>query len=292
MIVCSPSIMGWPVETSCLPLVPARITDPTPGPEPAPVTAFLPGPDQTTIGPVNPAADPTSAGRVRQGLAAAVAMLDSALGHMYQMRCVTVRPCGRTQGRGSGYVPADAWASGVLTDGSWTAHAPCEAPGRCDPAGRGAVILPSTWGPVRDIVGVEVDGVELDPSSYVLQGQTLYRASAGAWPGQDMGLPLGSYGTWAVTILAGTPPPPGAAGHVATLAGEIYAQCIGDPACRLPRDWVSVSRDGVSIKRIDPQVMLAQRATGLPEIDAWIAALNPVGMVRPVRVRGPLDIVR
>lgn len=80
-----------------------------------------------------------------------------------------------------------------------------------------------------------------------------------------------------VKYLRGEPIPAGAAQHVGTLANERYLQCTGDSRCRLPRNTTNVTRQGVSVQMVSPQEIIESGVTGLPEVDAWIRALNPGG---------------
>ena len=309
-IVCG--VDPWPVLVSCLPplfdppegdgiggLYPGFI----PGPTAFPGEGVLDGAggDGFTLGSPRDDADPGDVLRLRVAIRAAVATLSALLGHRYVVRCVTVRPCSsgpRAGGLGGPRPTGDGgwWIAYQDGNGGWHNFDPCTA-GRCDPLGRGAVELPTRWGTVREVTRVEVDGAVIANTGYALESvrgrAILYRTGVdgcgGAWPTQDLGLPLGCPGTWAATLKAGTPPPPGTALHVSTLATEFYNLCgdAEDTDCRIPRDWVSVSRDGVTVSRVDPSVMLAQRLTGLAEVDAWIRAHNPHRLVSPVTVAGP-----
>lgn len=311
-------VLPWPIAAECLPQVPGVSVAGlypgfTPGPTAFPgegaitddgtaVDPFALDPDRPfALGAANPGADPIAVARLRESIRAAVATLSALLGHMYVVRCATIRPCvstptsfrsaiGRTFAANGGW-----WIAYQDSAGAWHNYDPCSA-GRCDPLGRGAVELPQRWGPVRAVRRVEVDGAVIDPSGYTLEHvagrDVLYRTGAdgcggGAWPTQDLGLPLGCPGTWAVTIEAGTPPPPGTALMVATLAREMFALCVDGSDCRIPRGWVSVSRDGVSVERIDAAAMIANRLTGLPEVDSWVSAHNPTRRAFPVTVGGP-----
>lgn len=138
-------------------------------------------------------------------------------------------------------------------------------------------------GPVQQIVTVTIDGVDIDPSEYVLEGDVLYRRT-GKWPTNDMSLPRGEPGTWSVTYLQGTPPPEFVAGFVGELAQEMIIACHDQKRCRLPRTVVSTSRSGVS-HVFDPTRMLSAGFTGLSGVDTWLASVNPNKLMHAARVR-------
>lgn len=137
-------------------------------------------------------------------------------------------------------------------------------------------------GPAQEIVTVTIDGVTVPPSEYVLEGDRLYRVGK-RWPYQDMSKPLGFPGTWSITYVKGMPPPRHVGGFVGQLAAEMYQACIGGK-CRLPRTVVSTSRSGVT-HVFDPTRMLAAGLTGIPQIDSWLAAMNPNNLAQSARLR-------
>lgn len=215
----------------------------------------------------------------------AVMVLWSLTGRAYAVEQVIARPCPRLNDltsydtRGvtvTGFIP-------LLIDGGWQNVDGCSA--GCTVDGRGVVTLP---GPVVSIDSVTVDGTEIAAESYHLEGNYLYRTAGGAWPAQDMTLPTGTPGTWSVKYQRGVAPPPGAALAVGQLAKEFWNICSGSTkACRLPKRWQTIQRQGVTITRADPTDILAQGYTGLPEVDMWVKALNPHQLTQPARVQTP-----
>lgn len=173
----------------------------------------------------------------------------------------------------------------VQHNGRWTS-APCST----RPDGPTQIVLP---GPVASVLSVEVEGATIDPSSYRLEGDRLYRIGGLDWPAQDLTRPLGEPGTWSVTYRRGVEPPAGAGTVVGQLALEFWNVCEPGKPCRLPKRWQTVTRQGVSVTKADPTDILASGRTGLAEIDTWVAAHNPHGLDRPATVmsadsRGPL----
>ena len=212
--------------------------------------------------------------RLADALDAAVATLWALTGRRYAIRRVVARPSPRIQDT------EDAYTLGtyspimvpVLDGGRWR-NVAC-AGGLHQSDGPGSVLLP---GPVVRVESVRVGDDVIDASSYALEGDRL-RRTVGVWPSQDLSLPLPLEGTWSVTYLRGLEPPPGAAGSVAALAIEFYNAVARPEECRLPRNWQSVSRQGVSIQRIDPRDLAEMGMTGLPEVDLWVRAINPHGL--------------
>lgn len=146
----------------------------------------------------------------------------------------------------------------------------CGCHGYCRESGPSMLHLP---GPVQSITAVVIDGVTLDPSDYTLEGDVLYRLGA-PWPSQNLGLPAGEDGTWTVEYMQGTPPPDATAKLAGLLALEFLNACNGEE-CRLPLGVTSVSRRGVSFDMFNLSEMYNSGKTGLPEIDMWLAAVNP-----------------
>ena len=225
--------------------------------------------------------------QLQEAIDTAVMVLWALTGRTYAVEDVIARPCPRLAdseeiaqwgtgwGLTHGFVP-------LLIDGRWQNWTGCGSD--CTPEGKGVVRLP---GPVAAVQEVRVDGVLIDPASYVLEGDLLYRTHGGEWPAQERSLPLGEPGTWSVAYQRGIAPPAGAAGMVGTLALEFWNMCQGTGQCRLPNRWQSIQRAGVSIQRADPTDILAQGYTGLPEVDAWIRALNPHNITQPTRLVTP-----
>lgn len=59
------------------------------------------------------------------------------------------------------------------------------------------------------------------------------------------------------------------------LAKEFLAALDNEGRCRLPRTVTVASRQGITYRAYDPQVIYANGKTGLPEIDLLLAAINP-----------------
>lgn len=130
-------------------------------------------------------------------------------------------------------------------------------------------------GPVCSIELVVIDGATVDPSLYVLEGDRLY-ATSGRWPDQDLQAPAGSPGTWTVTYGQGV------ARRTALLrwswprALEFWEGA--SVTWHLPparRAWSS--GDPLRREHADDRPGQARFATTRlhPEIDMWVASINP-----------------
>lgn len=229
-----------------------------------------------------PAITEDNAALVQAAVDTSVAVLWSFTGRQFGACPALVRPCPRERENWPwSWLPGYAWYP-ELDGGVWR-NIGCGCGATCRVDGPGVVHLP---GPVASIDSVTVDGAVIDSSLYVLEGDRLY-ATSGRWPEQDMGKPAGSPGTWSVEYLQGLEPPAGADQMVGILANEFYAACTGDKKCRLPKNVESLSRQGVSMKMADPAVLFGNMQTGLPEVDMWVAAVNPNRLSAPPVVSSP-----
>ena len=161
----------------------------------------------------------------------------------------------------------------MLDWGHWSPFG-CGCVFHCTHAAPGRIHLP---GPVfvddDHPVVVKVAGETLDPATYTTEGDLLYRRNGGVWPGQNLARPLDEPGTWSVAYWLGYPVPAGVDRLTGVLAKEFMLACDGK-GCRIPPTVVATSSRGVS-HVFDPSKILAAGFTGLPEIDRWLAAVNP-----------------
>lgn len=208
-------------------------------------------------------------------LEAATDLLYQWSGRRYPGLCErTVRPC-VAERTSAGLSRPDGWGR------SWGV---CRCLGSCSCPGRGEVELGAY--PVREIVRVLVDGEELDPSLYRLDDQrTLVRlrdpdGSRPGWPArQDLSRDDTDEGTWSVTFVWGTEPPPAGVHAAAVLACELAMACSQDEAvqgaCRLPKNATSVTREGITMVLSPSDFLDRNGNTGLYEIDLFLQAANP-----------------
>lgn len=210
----------------------------------------------------------------------AVAVLWALSGRQFGVCPVIARPCRQPCSGALPYSYLDA-TLGVpygapwfpVWDGTNWRNVSCGCGPKCSWVAPNVVHLVSAGQPVQAVTEVVIAGEVLDESNYALEGDLLYRIGAD-WPTQDLTQPLDQPGTWSVTYTRGNPPPPGTAKLVGLLAAEFLAACNGGK-CRLPRRVKSVTRQGVSYDMVDPVDIYKEGKTGIPEIDLWLAAVNP-----------------
>lgn len=216
-------------------------------------------------------------------------------------RAVTVRP---TAAREGGDRPAGLWSAswgccpysyasgyGTVALAVWSGHA-C----RCAPP---QIELGAY--PVTAITAVKINGTEIPATEYrVDDHRWLVRvkataASAGTemdgWPTcQRLDLPDTEDATFSVAFVHGTPPPAAGVFAATVLAAELALAGAPDGdgvEARLPERVRSIVRQGESITLIDPQDVLEQGRTGIPEVDLFLKSVNPSGSARRSAVWSP-----
>lgn len=218
----------------------------------------------------------------------AALVLWAATGRQYGSCESTVRPCWARQ------EPLyQTWPVGFDGEGYWGLRGAigsvvligggcgCSASCACTPS---QIALP---GPVQSVTSVQVDGVTLLASEYLVQGNYLVRASGSEWPSsQNLALPLGQADTWGITYVLGTAPPPALLNAAGIYACELAKGRTGG-SCQLPNRVQSVTRQGVEIQYVDTNDYLDKGRVGLADVDAVIQALNPYALPAPLRVLSP-----
>ena len=199
----------------------------------------------------------------------AVDVLWALSGRQFGVCPALARPCPLQRNPRPSLYGAPSALVAVWSGDNW-ANVACGCAGGCVSSGPRMVHLP---GPVQSIVEVNVEGVIQDPSEYQLEGDILYR-NGDSWPYQDLSRPLYEDGTWSVTYMRGIPVPKGLGRLTGLLVAEFYNACTGGK-CRLPRTVTEVSRQGVTHRMFDPGAIYSSGKTGIPEIDLWLAAVNP-----------------
>jgi len=258
-----------------------------------------------TTGPANPCTWPVDTACVdvsgidpavwEKCVEVATMMLWSQTGRRFGTCPRIVRPCRRvcaSVGWGLGWGPQWAgWGGGyfnpTIMNGSWI-NMVCggSCADDCSCTYTQALDLP---GPVDSVTAVWQDGVRLDPSAYKVMGkESLYRLDGKGWPFcQRLDLPLTAVGTLGVEYAYGEPVPAGGDMMTAILARELTRACANGE-CRIPGRVTQVSRDGMTYT-LDPTLLYKMGLTGIPEVDQWIATVNPGGHRRPPYIRFPGD---
>ncbi|MBV9871737.1 MAG: hypothetical protein JO214_14045 [Frankiaceae bacterium] len=202
----------------------------------------------------------------------AVDVMFALSGRQFGLFTYTVRPCRQPLRNHHGSGPVTSYVVSWEPDlGGWL-NLTCGCVGACREGGPNVVHLP---GPVYDVTEVKVGGVVLDPVVWTVEGNLLYRRE-GPWPRQDLNRPLGQPNTWGVTYRRGIAPPE-SVGELTGILAKEFLTAVSDDAtrCRLPRTVTTVSRAGVTYRAYDPAVIYANGKTGLPEVDLWLASVNP-----------------
>jgi Domain of unknown function (DUF4082) len=127
-----------------------------------------------------------------------------------------------------------------------------------------AIQLPRS--PITNIVSVTIDGNAFTEYEMLRNGW-IERTDGQLWQTCD--------GNTTVVYQYGEPPPLGGKQAAIALAFEIGLEQIGDGECRLPSLVTSITRQGVTITRQTATDFQEVQRTGLPEVDRWLAAVNP-----------------
>lgn len=234
----------WPIDRTVFPALP-DVTDP-------------------------PSAEYTKAvAEQRAAAQLAVDVLYALSGRQFGLYEHTVRPCRQPLYNHNISGPVTSYL--VSWEGDHWINVPCGCYGSCRLSGPNVIHLP---GPVHDVTEVKIAGTVLASNVWVLEGNRLYRREA-PWPRQDLNRPLGDANTWSVTYRRGIEVPEGVAALTGLLAKEFLDALNNDGRCRLPRTVTTASRNGVTYRAYDPAVIYASGKTGLPEVDMWLAAVNP-----------------
>ncbi|MEV4122926.1 hypothetical protein [Micromonospora sp. NPDC049645] len=252
------------------------------------VAACEPWPVDTTCLPPGWSADPAqwtdkqkAARDIAQGILAPLAV------RAYGLCARLVRPCSVRCASAAGYQLAGRqWFVPALVGGRVVNGCGCVA-SRCGCGPLSEVLLP---GPVYDVLSVKVDGLIVPPTAYrVDDGLRLVRTDGVPWPTwQDLAAPPEQLGTFAVEYRRGVPLPAAGRRALTAYTVEIHKGMCGDPACRLPARVTNITREGTTYSLLDdPNVMLDQGRTGVPEVDAWLASVNPYKIKSEMRVWSP-----
>jgi hypothetical protein len=214
-----------------------------------------------------------------QGVASEILYVAS--GRRYGPCPITVRPCLRRCGGGSGLpVPYKG------ADGAWRNYSACGCTDDCSCVELSEIVL---QGPVASITEVSIDGTVLDPAAYRLDrvgdGYRLVRIDGGTWPEcSDMTAGCDEVGSFCVTYEQGIAPDGLAIAAVSELTCEFVKACIpGCKTCRLPKNVQSATRRGVSQSFDTTKAWL----WSLPMVASFLQATNPEGLTSASSVWSP-----
>jgi len=145
-------------------------------------------------------------------------------------------------------------------------------------------------GPVQEIVEVTLGDLVVPPEAYRVDNhRELVRTDGVCWPRcPDLHAACGEDGAFCVTYTRGLPLDDAAMWAYSIYACELVKACTpGASGCRLPKRVQNVTREGVTMTFVDTMDYLDNGRTGLPEVDQWLAAVNPYGLRQRSRVLSP-----
>jgi hypothetical protein len=138
--------------------------------------------------------------------------------------------------------------------------------------------------PVWDVSRVRLGADEYSTTSwrYDRDSKTLYRVPPDRWPTKDEKWSNAGEGeAFVVDAVIGSPPDAWALDVAARLVKELYLSCTG-AKCRLPSNVTTVTSQGITVRLRDDEVN-----TFIPELGAWVHAVNPHGARLPGAVFSP-----
>lgn len=230
---------------------------------------------------------------VEQSKRIAVQLLNAFTGRQFGLCPRIVRPC-----RDTCLQPVSTeWADGQLRPTLYSGVWINDRCGKCGPTGCSCTAISEVTlpGPVYSITEITIDGVVLSPLDYRVDNRRkLVAQGAFSWPTcQDMSKPAGEVGTWTVAYQHGMPVPEAGRWAAGLLACELVKAC--DPAtageCRIPENARTIVREGVTLD-LEPFVLGGVDGsgfgkTGIPEVDLWIASVNPYKLKSRSRAYSP-----
>lgn len=138
--------------------------------------------------------------------------------------------------------------------------------------------------PVWDVIRVRLGAVEYDTTTWRFDrgDQILYRVPPETWPQKDEKWSAPGEGeAFVVDAEVGSPPDAWALDVASRLVKELVLSCIGSK-CRLPSNVTSVTSSGISVRLRDNEIN-----TFIPELGAWVNAVNPYNARLPGAVFSP-----
>jgi hypothetical protein len=138
---------------------------------------------------------------------------------------------------------------------------------------------------VWDVNRVRLGSDEYPDTSWRFDREStmLYRVPPDVWPRKDEKWSNAGEGeAFVVDAQIGTPPDAWALDVAARLTKELYLSCTGSKGCRLPSNVTTVTAQGITVRLRDDEVN-----TFIPELGAWVHAVNPHNARLPGAVFSP-----
>ena len=138
--------------------------------------------------------------------------------------------------------------------------------------------------PVWDVTSVRLGADLYDEATWHFdrESRMLYRVPPDVWPLRDEKWSAPGTGeAFVVDATIGVPPDAWALDVAARLVKELYLSCTGSK-CRLPSNVTTVTSQGITVRLRDDEVN-----TFIPELGAWVHAVNPHGARLPGAVFSP-----
>lgn len=137
---------------------------------------------------------------------------------------------------------------------------------------------------IWDVTSVRLGPTEYDPDTWHFERseRMLYRVPPDVWPRRDEKWSAPGEGeAFVVDVKVGSPPDDWAMDVLARLVKELVLSCRG-AKCRLPSNATTVTSQGVTVQLRDQEIN-----TFIPELAAWVHAVNPHNARLPAAVFSP-----
>lgn len=137
---------------------------------------------------------------------------------------------------------------------------------------------------VWDVTRVRLGPTEYDPVTwnYDRESRMLFRVPPDVWPTHDEKWSKAGEGeSFVVDVVVGSPPDAWALDVLSRLVKELYLSCTGSK-CRLPSNTTQVTASGITVQLRDREIN-----TFIPELGAWMNAVNPHNARLPAAVFSP-----
>lgn len=188
--------------------------------------------------------------------------------------CLTTDPCTECMG--------GTWHPYVDANGDWK-NCQKRRDMDCSCCSISEIVLPGRGAALEYVT---IDGYFLDLRTFRIDNQLkVVRQDGRGFPKcQNMGAPAGAIGTMVISYIPGIAPTAAGLWAVGVLACEFQKACSGGK-CRLPGGVTALARQGMSMDIVASA--FAGGTTGIREVDAYVAQVNPHGLKTASAVWSP-----